>query len=164
MNMILEKRTAIFTTEDKQNITIKNYTDKEVEDNLKKYVKKSLFRRLILIIGLIISFIFSINYDNQYSFFSNIVCILLFAGCILSEILYPLNRKNAVSHSYIEIVVEQKKDIETYFQNFITTGPDSIHFYPILGKDTTTNYESIWYLNKDEYENTNVGDIVRKNI
>ena len=45
-----------------------------------------------------------------------------------------------------------------------TTGLDAIYYYPVIGRDTTTIYESVWYLDKEEYCNIKVGDIVRKNI
>lgn len=163
--MILKDGKAIFTAMDSQNMTIKNYTDKEIKNNLKKYAGKAWNRRILLMIAFLVSMIFAVKYNTDpYSFFCYIVVILLAAGCLLSEIMYWLNRKNVTSRFYIEIVVDQKKTIETDYQNSVATGPETIHYYPIVGRDTTTNYGSVWYLDKEEYQKVKAGDLVRKNI
>ena len=163
--MILEKGKAIFTTEDNQNMTVKKYTDIEIKNNIKNYTQKSFPRRILLLTGLVISLIFALNCDtNPFSFFSNIIVILFAAGCLLSEIVYHLNRKIAASDSYIEILVEQKKETDNSYQNSATTGPEVFHFYPVIGKDTTTNYKSTWYIDKDVYQNVKTGDIVKIGI
>lgn len=163
--MTLKNGKAFFTAEDIQNMTVRNYTAEESKQNLRMYARKSCARRVILLAALLVTLFLAIYFNTTlYSFFFCIAVILLAAGFLLSEFIYRLNRKYATDSPYIEIVVEQKKEVETQYQNSVTTGPDSIHFYPVLGRDTTTNYESIWYLDKDAYRNVNAGDIVRKSI
>lgn len=104
---------VFFTAEDKQNVNIKNFTTEESKQNLKKYARKSRGRRSVFVIALIVSLFFAVycNVDS-YSFFAYIVVILLAVGCLLSESIYWLNRKNVTCNSYIEIVVDQKKNVE----------------------------------------------------
>lgn len=163
--MIVKNGQALFTTEDQQNMTVKNYTEQEVKKNLKKYARQVRLRRCGLLIAFFASLIFAVKCNiTSYSLFAYIVAILFAAGCLLSETLYWLNRKNTASNAYIEIVVEQKKEVETNFHNSVTTGPESICYYPVLGRDSTTSYESIWYLDKEEYKRAKPGDVVQKNV
>lgn len=163
--MIIRNGKELFTEEDRQNMTIRNYTDAEIRNNLKKYAKQSRLRRGVLLAAFLISLIFAVNCSTDpYSFFSRIVVVLFAAGCLLSESLYWLNRKAAASSAYIEFIVEQKKETETDFQNSVMTGPESICHYPVFGRDTATNYGSIWYLDKEEYKNVKAGEMIRKNV
>lgn len=156
---------VFYTLEDKTNTEIHSYSDAEIQQNLKKYEKKSRPRRSLMLAGFVVSMIVAVNCNTDpYSFFSYIAVILFAAGELLSETLYWLNRKSAAGRWYVEIVVDRKKEIETYYQNSATTGPDSIHYYPVIGRDTTTGYSSVWYLDKDTYQNVKAGDIIKKTM
>lgn len=156
---------VFYTLEDKTNTEIHSYSDAEIQQNLKKYEKKSRPRRSLMLAGFVVSMIVAVNCNTDpYSFISYVFVILFAAAELLSETLYWLNRKDEAKHSYIEIIVDQKLDVETYYQNSAATGPDSIHYYPVIGRDTTTGYSSVWYLDKDTYQNVKAGDIIKKTM
>lgn len=156
---------VFYTREDKQHMTLKNYTAEEIKQNLKRYARKSRPRRSLLLAAFVISLIVAVNCNTDpYSFFSYIFVILFATGELLSETMYWLNRKNAASCYYVEIIVDRKEKVETYICHDAVYGSDFFQYYPVSGKDTTTGYSSIWYLDKNMYRNIKVGDIVRKNI
>ena len=156
---------VFYTLEDKTNTEIHSYSDAEIQQNLKKYAKKSRPRRSLLLAGFVISLIVAVNCNTDpYSFFSYIFVILFATGELLSETMYWLNRKNAASCYYVEIIVDRKEKVETYICHDAVYGSDFFQYYPVSGRDTMTGYSSIWYLDKDMYRNIKVGDIVRKNI
>ena len=163
--MIVESGKALFTAEDCQNMAVRNHTDSEVKENLSGFAERSLPRRIVLLVAFLVSLIFAVSCgSDSYSFFASIAAILFAVGFLLSETLYRLNRKNASSCAFIEIVVDQKKEPETEYRNSATTGPESTRFYPVFGRDTTTNYGSTWYLSKEVYRNAKEGEAVQINI
>lgn len=160
--MIQEGGKVLFTQADKENTSIKTYTDEESAAQLDQYVKKARPRRIAFLIAFAGCLIVAVAYDSEpYHFVSRIASVFFAACCVISELLYRLNRKPAALKTYVEIRVDQINDVETYYSTSATTGPESIQFYPVEGRDTTTNYQSTWYLDKETYRNANVGDIVQ---
>ena len=161
-DMIQEGNRIIFTQTDKENTSIKTYTDEELATQLDKYEKKARPRRIAFLIAFAGCLIAAAACDFEpYHFISCIASVFFAACCMISELLYRLNRKPAALKTYVEIRVDKINDVETHYSTSATTGPESIQFYPIEGQDTTTNYQSTWYLDKETYRNTNVGDIVQ---
>lgn len=39
-------------------------------------------------------------------------------------------------------------------------GDTNIYIYPVMGKDTTTGYESVCYMDEKEYENAKTGSVI----
>ena len=94
---------VFYTLEDKTNTEIHSYSDAEIQQNLKKYEKKSRPRRSLMLAGFVVSMIVAVNCNTDpYSFISYVFVILFAAGELLSETLYWLNRKSAAGRWYVE--------------------------------------------------------------
>ena len=163
--MIQEGGKVLFTQADKEHTSIKTYTDKESAAQLDQYVKKARPQRIAFLIAFAGCLIVAAACDSEpYHYISRIGAVFFAACCVVSELLYQLNRKPTALKTYVEIRVDQINEIETYYSTSATTGPESIQFYPIEGRDTTTNYQSTWYLDKETYRIANVGGIVQIKI
>ena len=164
-DMIQEDGKVFFTQEDKENTSIKIYTDEELAAQLNQYAKKTRPRRIAFLAALIVCLLLAMICDSEPLHLASCIAAVLFAACcVFSELLYRLNKKPAALKTYVEIRVDKINDVETHYSTSATTGPESIQFYPVERQDTTTNYQSTWYLDKDTYKKVKVGDIVKVKI
>lgn len=161
--MIREGKKILFTEEDRKKLYLRKYTNEEIKANLKEYNHKNNKRRIPFLIILIILLLMAI-YVEQISYAADIGIVLVCGAIIISETLHRLNKKRAKSEYYIEIIVDEKKEIETYYENPVTTGAEVFKYYPIEGRDSTTNYRCMCYISKEQYINANYGQRIRINI
>lgn len=75
---------VFYTLEDKTDTESHSYSDAEIQQNLKKYAKKSRPRRSLILAGFIVSMIVSVNCNTDpYSFISYV-----FVYCLQQENCY----------------------------------------------------------------------------
>ena len=161
--MIREGKKAVFTDKDRENLSVRKYTDEEVKNNLKEFNRDHNKRRIPLLIVLRIMLLIAI-FMKSIAFAADIGIVLVCGAIILSEILHRLNRKRIKSRYYIEIIVERKREVETFYETSATTGPESFKYYPVEGRDSMTNYRCICYISKEQYENAVAGQRIRINV
>lgn len=158
-----ENENVYFTTEDKNNLVIKSYTDAEISENRKKFNKKRNKTRLALLILLI--FFISISVASEkIRYVAEVVIVAFSLGLILIEWVNRINYQIAKSKYYFEIIVLKKNEIESYLDYSVTAGSSMICYYPIVGRDSTSGYECVCYVDKDKYENAICGQNMRINV
>lgn len=163
--MIRHEKEVVFTEEDKRNLTVKEYTNEEIKNNLKKFNHNHNKKRILLLtILFLLLCIATMATIEPISFTADIGIILVCTILILSETIHRLNRKRVKSRYYIELIVEKKRDVEEYYENSVTTGPDILKFYPIEGRDSTTNYRYICYVDKENYKKTDYGQKIKLSV
>lgn len=72
---------------------------------------------------------------------------------------------NAVKREYfIEAEIVKILPDERHIDGTMTPGSDISVYYPIEGRDTTSEYESVYYLTQEQYDNAQVGKKVRISV
>ena len=105
-DMIQEDGKVFFTQEDKENTSIKTYTDEESAAQLNQYTKKARPRRIAFLAALIVCLLLAMICDFEPLHFVSCIAAVLFAAyCVFSELLYRLNKKPAALKTYVEIRV-----------------------------------------------------------
>lgn len=150
-----------WTNDDKENLFLHQYSDLEIEESIlkhKKYMKITRIAIFMLLIFYIVGCII-INFNNIVIDLDIHYIVLVFIiGLILKNEGY--NRLSYEKRKYyikVKIKEKLKKEKESYY---IGERMWSNHiYYPIIGIDTTTSYETKIYVSKKVYKK-NVGDIV----
>lgn len=161
--MIREGKTVVFTEQDRQNLSVRKYTNEEIRDNLKEFNRKNNRIRVPLLLVLVVLLLAAI-FAEPIAFAADIGIVLVCAAILILEMIHRLNKKTVKSRYYIEIIVDEKKEIEEYYETSVTTGPQSFKYYPVAGRDSVTNYRCICYISKEEYENIIYGQKIRINV
>lgn len=152
-----------FTDKDRAGFCVRKYTNDEIKNNVKVF-KKTVWTRRMFLLVLVILFAMIVSASNKAlvtilagSLAGGIGCFILY-----NAIIDLLNLK-IVKHGYfIEVSVIKKLPIETRFSTGMIDGPlETNYYYPIEGRDTSTGYVSVCYIEKKEYKNTDVGKIIQ---
>ena len=159
--MIIENGDSKFTEEEKKNLTVREYTNQEIEQNKKAYIQKAKKKCIPLIVIIIICYILSCILPGM-SYAIDIVMVLLIFFFILMAVINISNYRIAKRSHYIEIVVDRRNPIEAESRD-AGASDDSymIYHYPVEGRDSTSGYASIFYVGKEKYENAEVGEKIR---
>ena len=81
--MIREGKKAVFTDKDRENLSVRKYTDEEVKNNLKEFNRDHNKRRIPLLIVLIILLLIAI-FMKSIAFAADIGIVLVCGAIILS--------------------------------------------------------------------------------
>lgn len=158
--MLREGEKVYFTEEDKKNIHIKKYTANELKTKEKQYKKKQNIRRCIFLIILLGAIMLSI-FVKSVAYPSYIVIAFMIFLIILYEDIDRTDIKAVRRKYYFEVLVEEKLETENIIEQTFSPGTNITTFYPIQGRVLENNYLSRFYLEKEEYENCQVGENVR---
>lgn len=82
---------------------------------------------------------------------------------VLCEYIDRIDLKAIRRKFYIEILVKEKMKPETVLEQTFNWGSTATIFFPIKGIDMETGYESIFYVEQEQY-NAEVGDKIRISI
>lgn len=152
-----------FSEEEKENLKVKEYSEIELRDKEIRFREKQKRRRHILLFILIGLIVLSVMLKElKYLLYIGIVvmCFLI----ILYEYIDWINIKVCQRAFYIEFFVDEKLDVETYIEQTLTPGSDILSFYPVKGRDSTTGYVSIFYINKEQYDRVKKGETARISV
>lgn len=61
----------------------------------------------------------------------------------------------------MEANIEKILPTEAYIEVTLTPGSYVTVFYSVEGRDTTSGYKSIYYIDKEQYDNAKIGEKVR---
>jgi len=139
-----------YTEDDLKGCLLKKRTEEEIAKDKKAWEKKLLAPRIftaVMVIGIIALAIFAREVFVKH--ISSLVAFILSFCYVLQEYTRKKNVSLLTTEYYIEVVVLDFLEIETWYYPGIEN--NSISFYPIIGEDTTTGYESKFYLDRDEY-------------
>jgi hypothetical protein len=82
---------------------------------------------------------------------------------VFYEYIDRINLKAIGRKFYIEILIKEKMKPETVLEQTLSPGSKATTFFPIKGIDMETGYESIFYVEKEQY-NAEIGDKIRISI
>ena len=161
--MIREGEKVYFTEEDKKNIHIKKYTEKELKTKEKQYKKNQNVRRSIFLIILLGAIALSV-FVKPLKYPSYLVIAFMIFLIVLYEDIARIDIKAVRRKYYFEVLVEDKLETENIIEQTLSPGSHISTFYPIRGRVLENDYISMFYLDKEEYENCQIGENVRISV
>ena len=151
-----------FSEEDKKNVSVKKYTTKELNNNEKQFRKKRNCRRYSFLIIIFADIVLSYLIEKlEYPLYI-ILAFMIFIS-ILCEYIDRYNLKAIQRKYYIEIEVLEKMEPEVIMEQTLSPGSKATRFFPVKGMDTGTKYESVFYVEQNQY-GANIGDKIRISI
>lgn len=160
--MIRKEDSIFFTDQDKEKLSVKKYTTKELINNEKRFRNKRNKRRCAFLIFLVTDIVLSILF-KQIDYPLYIILAFIIFITVLCEYIDRVNLKAVRRKFYIEILIKEKMKPETVLEQTLSPGSKATIFFPIKGIDMETGYESIFYVEQEQY-NAEVGDKIRINI
>ncbi len=152
-----------FSEEDRDNLVVHRYSDQEFKDLESGYRRKRNKRRWVfLVILAILLILFTVFTVLKYLFYLAIAFMVFLI--ILYEYIDRVNMKAYCGKYYVEIIVDEILSSDTHIEQTLTPGSDVMMFYPILGRDSSTNYRSKFYIDKEQYDTTGVGKKIRISV
>ena len=134
--MVINGGAIQFTDSDRENFTVKKYTDEEIKCNSEQFLKKRKKRRCVfLIILMVLVLIRCLAWKIRCVI--DIALLFYFFVTIICESGDKTNIKAARRAYYIEAEVVKILPEERHMDGTLTSGSDLSIFYPIVGRDTT---------------------------
>ena len=162
--MIRERFKIGYTDDDKRNLVIRCHTQEEIKQLKRRFSQKMWKRRLIFILLFILFMYLSRHATSEKAWFwlTGVTMLIAIFG-IVAEFITIRGKKEARSPHYVELLILQKLAVE--FEN----DPRADHykgefFYPVMARDTTSQYECRYYLAQDEYDEAEEGQIIQVNV
>lgn len=160
--MIRKEDSIFFTDQDKEKLSVKKYTTEELINKEKGFRKKRNKRRCAFLIFLVADIVLSILF-KQIDYPLYIILAFIIFITVLYEYIDRIDLKAVRRKLYIEILVKEKMKPETVLEQTLSPGSKATIFFPIKGIDMETGYESIFYVEQEQY-NAEVGDKIRIGI
>ena len=173
--MTREDGKTSYTEEDLRNIEIKEYNKEELKNNLNKVkgkrivlgIASAIFCTLTVIFLTMILFV-----DDETLMQIKIYAVELFFWYFLAYAVYAVvfvciainnvsEIKDAKCRNCFETEVLEKLPVESYSYTSTDSGTHTNYFYPIRGKDSSNDYETVLYISKEKYENADIGDYIK---
>lgn len=157
-------KTILYTEEDEKRICFRILPGKEKEKAasfVRKKRKKYFIIFVILLVPSLIIQTFCKNGTVQYILTLYDICILFLLG--LNMYSCHLKMKNIKKREmlYCEIELLKKLPVETQTE-YNYQGPNQQHYYyPVIGKDVVTGYETKYYIEEEQYKKSNVHEKIK---
>ncbi|MGN0428402.1 MAG: hypothetical protein ACI4F0_11420 [Agathobacter sp.] len=161
--MIREGEEVYFTEEDKKNLYIKKYTAKELKTKEMQYKKKQNKRRSIFLLILVTAILLAI-FVKSVAYPSYIVIVFMIFLIVLYEDIDRTDIKAVRRKYYFEVLVEEKFETENIIVQTLSPGTNVSTFYPVRGRVIENDYVSIFYLEREEYEDCRIGETVKISV
>lgn len=161
--MYRERLTVIYSEEDLRGFHFEKLTRQDIRELSSSFREKRNKHLLFyLLAGITILVLFALFPQELIRILGMSLLIFLIFLTMLELMLFRKNVKQTCLEDTqcIHIKVIKKLPIENesvYNQDSFS----DIDFYPVIGRDTTTGYESICYISKEGYENSAEGTVVR---
>lgn len=162
--MRLEGTTVRYTNDDIDNLTIYDYTQEELDEQIEA-VKTRLrssgnMSFPIFVFGMILLVFSIIIRPTSEPLFVGCLCIapcMVLLGIVMFMSIYP--KQGKCYPQYIKVVVAEKKGVitKTWTEKGGHKGSYSMSFYPLIVNDTKTGYRTRIYCFEDEYKNAKEG-------
>lgn len=160
--MIRTDDSIFFTDQDKRNLHVKKYTTEELINNEKIFRNKRNKRRCAFLIFLFVDIVLLLLF-KQMDYPLYILLVVMFFLIILYEYIDRINLKAIRRKFYIEIIITEKMKVETVLEQTVNFGSKATMFFPIRVTDVETGYESVFYVEKEQYS-AEVGDKIRISV
>lgn len=160
--MVRTENSVSFTDQDKESLSVKKYTAEELINNEREFKRERNKRRCVFLILLLADIVLLIFF-KQIDYPLYIILAFMIFITVLYEDIDRTNLKAVRRKFYIEILVKEKMKPETVLEQTLSPGSKATTFFPIKGLDTETGYESIFYVQQEDYD-AKVGDKIRISV
>ena len=159
--MLNQDGTIVFTEEDKSNLVIRKYTDEELEEKRELFKVKRNRRRLVMVLIILALIVLPRAFVGiQYG--CSIALAFMIFLFLVCELWDRTDIKAELRPYYFEIQVDKALPSETHADGDLTSGVSS--FFPVEGRDTTSGYKSIFYIDYKQYMGAQAGEIFRISV
>ena len=138
--MVLDHTKVVYTAEDEQGFTFRQINDEDAAVELRARRKKR--NRWVLI-----------------AFVALLIVIFIAGACVLTENanIRQLRKKQVLQYDVVLVQKQPVIETESYGAENIR---DTKRFYPILGRDVHSGYESTCFLSEEDYKKREIGDTI----
>ncbi|MCM1158058.1 MAG: hypothetical protein NC300_05285 [Bacteroidales bacterium] len=147
----------IYTKEDEQGFSFFPVPEEEKKEMVMLYRKKRkkhiVFFGILLLPAILVHCICR-NADINYFVLLYDIIVLFWFG--MDMFCYQSKLKGIQKEIllYIEVELLKKLPIESERVYHVDTPSETYYFYPIIGKDTTSGYEALCFVEREQYENS----------
>ena len=148
--MVLDHTKVVYTAEDEQGFTFRQINDEDAAVELRARRKKRNRWVLIAFVALLIDIFVCLYY---------VIVIFIAGACVLTENanIRQLRKKQVLQYDVVLVQKQPVIETESYGAENIR---DTKRFYPILGRDVHSGYESTCFLSEEDYKKREIGDTI----
>lgn len=117
-----------------------------------------------LLIGMVVSTFFNFDGSDIFVCLYYVIVIFIAGACVLTENLLTenanirqLRKKQVLQYDVVLVQKQPVIETESYGAENIR---DTKRFYPILGRDVHSGYESTCFLSEEDYKKREIGDTI----
>jgi len=161
--MVLDHTKVVYTAEDEQGFTFRQINDEDAAVELRARRKKRnrwvLIAFVALFIGMVVSTFFNFDGSDIFVCLYYVIVIFIAGACVLTENanIRQLRKKQVLQHDVVLVQKQPVIETESYGAENIR---DTKRFYPILGRDVHSGYESTCFLSEEDYKKREIGDMI----
>ena len=161
--MVLDHTKVVYTAEDEQGFTFRQINDEDAAVELRARRKKRnrwvLIAFVALLIGMVVSTFFNFDGSDIFVCLYYVIVIFIAGACVLTENanIRQLRKKQVLQHDVVLVQKQPVIETESYGAENIR---DTKRFYPILGRDVHSGYESTCFLSEEDYKKREIGDTI----
>ena len=151
------------TAEDEQGFTFRQINDEDAAVELRARRKKRnrwvLIAFVALLIGMVVSTFFNFDGSDIFVCLYYVIVIFIAGACVLTENanIRQLRKKQVLQYDVVLVQKQPVIETESYGAENIR---DTKRFYPILGRDVHSGYESTCFLSEEDYKKREIGDTI----
>lgn len=161
--MVLDHTKVVYTAEDEQGFTFRQINDEDAAVELRARRKKRnrwvLIAFVALLIGMVVSTFFNFDGSDIFACLYYVIVIFIAGACVLTENanIRQLRKKQVLQYDVVLVQKQPVIETESYGAENIR---DTKRFYPILGRDVHSGYESTCFLSEEDYKKREIGDTI----
>lgn len=161
--MVLDHTKVVYTAEDEQGFTFRQINDEDAAVELRTRRKKRnrwvLIAFVALLIGMVVSIFFNFDGSDIFVCLYYVIVIFIAGACVLTENanIRQLRKKQVLQHDVVLVQKQPVIETESYGAENIR---DTKRFYPILGRNVHSGYESTCFLSEEDYKKREIGDTI----
>ena len=112
-----------------------------------------------LLIGMVVSTFFNFDWSDIFVCLYYVIVIFIAGACVLTENanIRQLRKKQVLQYDVVLVQKQLVIETESYGAENIR---DTKRFYPILGRDVHSGYESTCFLSEEDYKKREIGDTI----
>ena len=110
-------------------------------------------------IGMVVSTVFNFDGSDIFVCLYYVIVIFIAGACVLTENanIRQLRKKQVLQYDVVLVQKQPVIETEAYGAENIR---DTKRFYPILGRDVHSGYESTCFLSEEDYKKREIGDTI----
>lgn len=131
----------------------------ELRARRKKRNRWVLIAFVALLIGMVVSTFFNFDWSDIFVCLYYVIVIFIAGACVLTENanIRQLRKKQVLQYDVVLVQKQPVIETESYGAENIR---DTKRFYPILGRDVHSGYESTCFLSEEDYKKREIGDTI----